>query len=144
MAEPAHSPPSQKYLGPSDERVEQVIGNLLRLGVIVSALMVACGGVLYLMQAGGQPKPQLHEFHVQPEQLRNPLDILRQALALDPLGLIMLGLLMLIATPVARVIFSVIAFALQRDYLYVVFTLIVLAVLMYSLFSGYFSDSGAH
>lgn len=144
MTEQAYESPSQPHPGPSDERVEQVIGNLLRIGVIVSALMVACGGVLYLIHDGLQPKQQLREFHAQPEQLHNPLDILRQAATLDPLGLIMLGLLLLIATPVARVIFSVVAFVLQRDYLYVFFTLIVLAVLLYSVFSGYFSEASAH
>jgi uncharacterized membrane protein len=48
-------------------------------------------------------------------------------------GLILFGLLLLIATPVARVAFSVVAFALQKDRTYVVVTLIVLAVLLYSL-----------
>jgi len=50
--------------------------------------------------------------------------------------LIQLGLLLLIATPVARVAFSVVAFAMQRDRLYVAVALIVLAVLMYSLMGG--------
>ena len=49
-------------------------------------------------------------------------------------GIIQLGLLLLIATPVARVVFSVIGFVRQRDFVYVVLTLIVLAVLLYSLF----------
>jgi uncharacterized membrane protein len=51
-------------------------------------------------------------------------------------GLIQLGLLLLIATPVARVAFSVLAFAEQRDWLYVSITLVVLAVLVYSLASS--------
>lgn len=144
MAEPTHDHLTQRQHGPTDERVEQVIGNLLRIGVIASALVVAWGGLLYLINDGRQPAPQLKEFHAQPEELRNPLDILRKATALDPRGLIMLGLLLLIATPVARVIFSVVAFALQRDRLYVLFTLIVLSVLLYSLCSGYLSGSGVH
>ena len=45
-----------------------------------------------------------------------------------------LGLLLLIATPVARVLFSAIAFAIERDGMYVVITLVVLAILMLSLF----------
>ena len=49
-------------------------------------------------------------------------------------AIIQLGLLLLIATPVARVLFSAIAFAIERDYMYVVITLIVLAILLYSLF----------
>lgn len=140
MAEPT----SQHQHGPTDERVEQVLGNLLRIGVIVSALVVAWGGLLFLIDDGRQPTPRFQEFQPQPEVLRNPLAISRKAMALDPRGLIMLGLLLLIATPVARVLFSVVAFALQRDHLYVLFTLLVLAVLLYSLFSGYLSGSGVH
>ncbi|MGH7173855.1 MAG: DUF1634 domain-containing protein [Gemmataceae bacterium] len=132
-----------RHSGPSEERVEQVMGNLLRIGVMASALMVFLGGLLYLIHDGRLPTPNLHEFHAQPEELRSPASILRQSAALEPLGLIMLGLLLLIATPVARVLFSVAAFVLQRDYLYVLFTIIVLAVLLYSLFSGYLSESGA-
>jgi uncharacterized membrane protein len=48
-------------------------------------------------------------------------------------GIIQLGLLFLIATPVARVVFSIFAFSVQRDRLYVVVTLTVLAILMFSL-----------
>jgi uncharacterized membrane protein len=127
--------------GPSDERVEAIISDLLRIGVIASALIVCCGGMLYLIGHGRQPAPDLSQFT--PEQLRKPVHILREAASLHELGLILSGLLLLIATPVARVIFSVFAFALQRDYLYVLFTLLVLSVLVYSLFSGYLSGKGA-
>jgi len=132
-----------RHSGLSDERVEVIIGNLLRIGVIVSALIVFSGGFLHLMSDGHKPAPDMHDFRKQPRQLRNPVHILREAASMHELGLIMLGLLLLIATPVARVIFSVAAFALQRDYLYVFFTLLVLSVLLYSLFSGYLSDKGA-
>jgi uncharacterized membrane protein len=47
-----------------------------------------------------------------------------------------LGLFLLIATPVARVVFSLLAFAIQRDHLYVGITLVVLAVLTFSLTGG--------
>ncbi len=131
-----------QHPGPSEERVEQIMGNLLRIGVMASALVVFLGGLLYLIQDGRQPTPDLHEFHAQPEHFRSLAGILRGSAALEPHGLIMLGLLLLIATPVARVILSVVAFVLQRDYLYVLFTILVLAVLLYSLFSGYLSESG--
>lgn len=133
-----------RHSGPSDERVEGVISNLLRIGVMASALIVVSGGMLYLMRDGRQHTPDLHDFHKEPETLRNPVHILREAVSVHAhRGLIMLGLLLLIATPVARVIFSVAAFALQRDYLYVFFTLLVLSILLYSLFSGYLSGEGA-
>ncbi len=132
-----------RHHGLSDERVEGIISDLLRIGVISSALIVLTGGILYLTRNGIQPSPDLHDFHGQPEQLRNPVRILREAVSRSESGLIMLGLLLLIATPVARVIFSATAFALQRDYLYLIFTLLVLCVLLYSLFSGYLSGEGA-
>jgi uncharacterized membrane protein len=57
-------------------------------------------------------------------------------MALRPASVIQLGLLLLIATPVARVAMSLVAFILQRDRVYVVVTLIVLAVLIFSLTGG--------
>jgi uncharacterized membrane protein len=135
MSEPS------RYCGPSDERVEAIIGNLLRIGVIASALIVLIGGALYLFHDGRQIAPDFRTF--EPEELRTPVHIVRDAFRMHALGLIMLGLLLLIATPVVRVIFSIAAFALQRDYLYVLFTLLVLAVLMYSLLSGYLTGQGA-
>ena len=140
MSEPARAnTPNVPHHGLSDERVEQIVGNLLRIGVIASAIVVLAGGLFFLWCGGRLPAPDLHEFRTEPEELRSPAGILRQTVALHSSGVIMLGLLLLIATPVARVLFSVIAFALQRDFLYVLFTLIVLTVLLYSLFSGYFS-----
>jgi uncharacterized membrane protein len=125
--------------GPSDERVDEIIGNLLRIGVLASAVIVLLGGLLFLMQEGRSPAADLHDFRAEPPELRSPVGVFREAGRWHSPGLIMLGLLLLIATPVARVVFSVVAFALQRDYLYVLFTVLVLAVLLYSLLSGYLS-----
>jgi uncharacterized membrane protein len=127
--EPAHPPSTW-----TDEKVEGIIGNLLRIGVSVSALVVLLGGVLLMARDGLRPAEDRHEF--KPIDLRSPATILHAVVALDSRGLIMLGLLMLIATPVARVIFSVFAFGRQRDFMYILITLIVLAVLFYSLFNG--------
>ena len=70
------------------------------------------------------------------ESLRSPADVLRGALHGDARAIIECGLVLLIATPVARVLFSVVAFALEKDRLYVVLTLIVFLILLYSLFGG--------
>ena len=51
-------------------------------------------------------------------------------------GIIQLGLLLLIATPVARVVFAIIGFALEKDRLYVVVAALVLGILLFSLFGG--------
>ena len=58
---------------------------------------------------------------------------MRGALAFEPAALIALGLVVLILTPVARVVFALLAFAEQRDRLYVIFSLIVLSVLFIGL-----------
>jgi uncharacterized membrane protein len=54
-----------------------------------------------------------------------------------PEAVIQLGLLILIATPVARVIFSLVGFVLERDRVYVAITLAVLAILAYSIGSAW-------
>ena len=123
--------------GWSDEQVEQVVGNLLRLGVIVSALVVFAGGVLFLVRYGEREVKDRREFKEEPEKFRKPALIVRAAAGGSSRGLIQLGLLLLIATPVARVVFSAFAFLRQRDYVYVAVTLLVLVVLLYSLFSGH-------
>lgn len=119
--------------GWSDEGVDRALGNLLRAGVILAAAIVLVGGVVYLIRHGGEV-PDFSEFRGEPPELRQPSGIVAHALELRGRGLIQLGLLVLIATPVARVVFSVFAFAVQRDRLYVVLTLVVLGVLGYSLF----------
>ena len=116
----------------SDKRAEEIIGILLRTGVTVAAVIVFAAGTPYLMQHGAE-KPDYHKFHSEPDQLRHVSGILKASMALDPAAIIQLGLLILIATPVARVAFSVFAFAEERDWLYVVVTLIVLGLLLYSL-----------
>ncbi len=78
----------------------------------------------------GDAIPDYSVFRGEPPELRVVTGIAREAFSLNPLGLIQFGLLMLIATPLARVAFSVAAFALQRDRTYVVVTLFVLAVVL--------------
>jgi len=123
-------------LGWTDQQVEQTIGNLLRLGLIVAAVVVLVGAVIYLARHGSE-QPQYRVFHGEPADLRGISGIIHDALQFSGRGLIQLGLLLLLATPVARVAFSIVAFALQRDRLYVVVTLIVMGVLLYSIVGGY-------
>lgn len=117
----------------NDQRIELIIGKLLRTGVILAASIVAIGGAIYLVHHGREA-PAYMMFHGMPENLtRLPL-ILHGVLELRGQNIIQFGLLLLIATPVARVAFAAVAFALERDYLYVGITLLVLAVLLFSLF----------
>jgi uncharacterized membrane protein len=116
----------------TDKRMDEIIGRLLQAGVILSAVFVLAGGAVYLAR---HPEPIINYrvFQGEPEELRTISGIFHEALALRGRGLIQLGLLILIATPIARVAFSVLAFFYQRDWTYVVVTLIVLGLLVYSL-----------
>jgi uncharacterized membrane protein len=115
--------------------VEELIGTLLRVGVTLAAAVVLFGGTVYLVRHG-LATPQFHVFKGEPSDLRTMSGIVKDALAFRGRGMIQLGLLLLIATPLARVAFSVAAFALEGDRLYVVVALIVLAVLVCSLAGG--------
>ena len=116
----------------TDERLEQMVGQLLRTGVLLSAAIVLAGGIWWLAEVG-RMAPAYHEFRGAPRDLRQ-LGLLLKGLAHPrPEALIQLGLLLLIATPVARVGLALAAFALERDRTYVVATAIVLAILVYSM-----------
>jgi uncharacterized membrane protein len=116
----------------SDKRVEQIIGTLLQVGVLVSAAVVLAGGIWLLAGSGGG-SPHYQRFRPLETALRTPGGVIASLRHPDPRSLIQFGLLLLIATPVARVVLSLAAFALERDRVYVVVTLIVLTVLAYSL-----------
>lgn len=117
----------------TDIKMEIVIGNMLRIGVSVAAAVVLTGWILYLIHAHGA-KPDYQHFHGQPILLRNIGPIVRGIGALDSRSIIELGILLLVATPVARVIFCIAAFAVRKDWVYILVSSIVFAVLAYSLF----------
>jgi|SRR5580704_9268520 uncharacterized membrane protein len=120
----------------TDQRFEELIANLLRTGVGLSATVVLIGAIIYLARHGFSPA-NYRVFHGEPDELKSTHGIVRYAFQRHGRGLIQLGLLLLIATPVARVTFSVFGFARERDWMYVGFTLIVLVVLLYSLFGSF-------
>ncbi len=120
----------------NDLRIEVIIGALLRVGVTLAAAIVLFGSVVYLARHGGQIATY-GVFRGEPGSLTTVNGIVRGALHMSGSAIIQLGLLILIATPVARVAFSAVAFAIERDYLYVWITLFVLAVLLYSLLGSH-------
>ena len=125
--------PSNRW---TDQRLETIVGNLLRGGVLLAAAVVAFGAGVFLIRHGHET-PHYQAFLTAPREYRTIPGILGSAFALHGRNIIQFGLLLLVATPVARVIFSIVAFALQRDRMYVVFTLVVLGVLIFSLAGGH-------
>jgi len=116
----------------NDQRIENMVGNLLRAGVSVSAFVVLLGGVIYLARHGRSPA-DYRVFQGEPSDLKTLRGIIREAIGFRGRGIIQLGLLLLIATPVVRVALSIWGFAEEHDRLYMTFTVIVLIVLLYSL-----------
>jgi uncharacterized membrane protein len=115
-----------------DHRIEVILGNLLRAGVLISAAVVLWGACIYLFRHAHEPA-DYRIFRGEPSEFRTIPGVIRSVINRRGRGLIQLGLLLLIATPIARVAFSIVGFAIERDRMYVAFTLIVLAILLYSL-----------
>ena len=131
-ASPPHTFQPQPW---RDRRMELILGNLLRSGVLLSAAVVLWGASIYLFRHAHEPA-NYRVFLGEPSEFRTIRGVIRSVMNGRGRGLIQLGLLLLIATPIARVAFSVVGFTIERDRLYVGFTLIVLAILLYSLFGS--------
>ena len=124
---------SQGMRGLPEQRTDEsnatrVIGWLLQGGVFLSACVIVFGLLLFPMRG------ETVSF----QQLLNILPTLSQVgeglRTLQPQAVITLGLLLLIATPVVRVLASIIMFALEHDRTYVIITALVLAILLVSIF----------
>jgi uncharacterized membrane protein len=119
----------------SDEKVDRLIGAILQAGVLASGTLVLAGGILYLIH-NGMTLANYRVFGAEHGEINSVWPILSGVAQFDGRSIIQLGILVLIATPVIRVLFSVLAFAVQRDRLYVPITLVVLGILFYGLFGG--------
>jgi uncharacterized membrane protein len=119
----------------SDEKVDHIIGAILQIGVIIAGTVVFAGGILYLI-GNGMARANYSVFGAEPSEIHGIWPILSSAARLDGGAVIQLGILALVATPVIRVGFSVLAFGVRRDRLYIPITLVVLAILLYGLFGG--------
>jgi len=116
----------------SDYDIEAVMGRLLITGVMVSGALILIGGIYYMIQHG-LAAPHYKTFKGEPSNLRSVSQIFNGLIHFDSLSIIQFGLLLLIATPIARVVFAVIGFFMERDILYVVISLIVLSIIIYSI-----------
>lgn len=122
-------------------RMELAISLVLRIGVTLSVLIIAVGlGLVFFHHPGYAT----FSGHVSYHQVTSPstpfphsLSQLRASLAAgDGRGVIVLGVLLLILTPVMRVAISVLAYVLEKDAPMTVVTLFVLSMLILSFFLG--------
>src|SRR5258708_12559356 len=94
-----------------------MLGNLLRAGVLLSAAVVLCGGWIYLSRHAHE-RADYHVFRGEPSEFRTIAGVIQSVIHDRGRGLIQLGLLFLIPTPIARVAFSPAAFFTQRNPFY--------------------------
>lgn len=123
---------SEKLKNWAQHEMPIVISYLLRTGVIAAAIITLTGGIIYLVHSG-QSQVNYSNFQSNPIKLENIKNIVESAAAGDFNAILQIGIFVLIATPVARVFFSIFAFLLERDYLYVILTLIVFGILISSI-----------
>lgn len=117
----------------TDQQMEIAIGYMLRTGVMLAAAVVLAGGIMYLAQLHGA-RPDYSHFHGVATAFRTPQDILGGFHWNDSKSIIQLGLLILVATPVFRVVMAAVGFLFEKDWMYVAVSLLVLVILLYSLF----------
>ncbi len=116
-----------------DIKIEHILGNILRIGVLISASVVLIGAIFYLFRHG-EEYPDYYGFVFNPFSVSDPLSLFKEVIAFKSLAIMKLGILLLVGTPILRVIISVAAFIYEKDLMYVLFTLAVLFVLIFSFF----------
>lgn len=115
-------------------QMEMFIGRMLRVGVFTACAIAIMGGILYIVQKGGT-QVDFSEF-TSAMAVESIGEVINGVLVLDAVSVIQLALLVLLATPILRVVFSILAFMIERDYLYVFITLVVLIIIVFNIFNG--------
>ncbi|WP_316816262.1 DUF1634 domain-containing protein [Pedobacter nyackensis] len=116
----------------ADKDIQVILGTLLRVGVISSMTVVFIGGLIYLF-FNHSSLIDYDKFDSGKSGLSSISAIFLGIKRLDGAAIIQFGALLLIFTPIARVVFSIFSFLVERDYLYVVIGLMVLSIILYSL-----------
>ena len=125
--------------------MELIISWLLRIGVWLSIATVVLGLVLLVIrhhavllqrQSGSFESLLSHGLPGQPASLSSYGEVLLAVRQGNAYGVIMLGLLILLVTPVLRVAVSIVAFLLEHDRLYALITLLVLLLLLTGIVLG--------
>jgi len=119
------------YLG--DKDVQLILGTLLRVGVLVSTAIVIIGGIVFLSSQTNQIV-SFENFKPEQAKFSSVAEIFKGLKTMDGLAIIQFGVLLLIFTPIARVVFSIFSFLMEKDYMYVLIGIIVLCVIITSLY----------
>lgn len=132
--EPA--PPEPEF---TPDELDLLISAVLRIGLLSACFVMAAGAAVRIWHHA-LSIPDLHQFHSEPADLRSIAGIWRLALHGDSLGLMQGAVLVLLATPILRVIFALYGFARQGDRKFVIISAIVLVALIFGLYLGHAAD----
>lgn len=125
---------SKNYWG--DKDISLLVGQILRTGVVIASSILILGGILYLIVHGQETVPNYSDFVGEGNSNTTITGIITGTLSRNVPQIIQLGVLLLIFTPIVRVIGSLFGFVIEKDKLYIIITLIVLAVIIGSILSG--------
>lgn len=119
-----------------DTDMQVIIGWILRIGVVLSMVVVIVGGILFVYRHGNTIA-DYHVFKGVPYFIRGAGGIIQGILNFRGQAIIQAGIILLVLTPVIRVAFSAIGFFLEKDYLYTCITLLVFFIIMASMLTGH-------
>ena len=110
-----------------------LISQLIISIIFVSSLLVLIGGTLYLIHHG-HDTVSFQKFQGEPVTYTSFMGICKAALSLSARGLIELGLLFMVMGQAIRVLLTLILFALEKDKIFILISLFILIIMIYSLF----------
>jgi uncharacterized membrane protein len=119
-----------------NKKMQQLIGTTLRVGVMTACCIAILSGTYYLIRHGAEPVPDYMKFHGEPVPLTTLSGIFSGLLHFQARNWIQLGVLVLMLTPITRIILSLIDFAHEKDWLYVTITAIVFLVILSNSIGG--------
>jgi uncharacterized membrane protein len=116
-----------------DKDLQSFIGTLLRVGVLIAMSIVVIGIVLYMFQYGHET---VHYGNFNAKDAFVFSDFYQRLIHGNSSAIMELGVIALIFIPIARVLFTMIGFWLEKDRMYTGIAFIVLCIIAYSLFFG--------
>ncbi len=113
--------------------LDQIMSRLMLWSVLLASGIMLCGGIYFLWSHGEDPTRD-HLFTGEPQDLKDPILMVKAAMEGNKLSLIQIGVFLLLLNPLLRVLLAFFGFSIQKNWLYVIVSMILLGVLSYSLF----------
>jgi len=113
---------------------DEIIGRVLRISVLISVTVIILGVILLFLRDGiifykvASISTEINSSSF------SYLTLIKGLETLDPLSYIYLGLILLILTPILRVVLGIVQFIREGNKIYTIITIIVLFNILFSIF----------